>query len=160
VDKNIYQAPKSQVTDIITTDTKGSPFRAVFLGFVTDIGGSIVTGTIFIFIYALILVSYGFSPEQIELEVSNANDVFSVVGFISHVIGLGFSALGGYVCARIVQQNIYKYAAIVGFCSIIFGVVVNFSYSASLGGVTVHLLVLLSALAGAYFYQFTQKGKV
>jgi hypothetical protein len=50
---------------------KGSPVKAITIGVVVDIGGSLVLGIILVMIYSVLLASEGLSPEEIEYQLIN-----------------------------------------------------------------------------------------
>jgi hypothetical protein len=66
---------------------KGSPVKAITIGVVVDIGGSLVLGIILVMIYSVLLASEGLSPEEIEYQLINLDPHF-ILGSISAAFGL------------------------------------------------------------------------
>jgi len=98
---NPYSAPVSaQVPD----RTPGSPVKAVLLGFLVDFGGSFVSGVVLSVGYAAILASSGIPREQILSSLTNP-DGMTPYKATSYAVGLTFSVLGGYCCARIAKRR-------------------------------------------------------
>ena len=67
---------------------------------------------------------------------------FSLLWWIGFVVGGGFSALGGYVCARIAKRSEYRLGSFMAVFSILLGVAMQlFQDSASMDEATVSALV-------------------
>lgn len=124
-------------------------FKALALGILTDFGGTILASTIIFAMFAGNLASEQMSPEEIEEMVKAATQSG---GFLltSLIVGLGFSALGGYVAARVAKKELYLNAGLVGVFSLLVGLL-----SGSQGpiwfNVAGYLLVIPAALYGGYF---------
>jgi hypothetical protein len=73
---------------------KGSPVKAITIGVVVDIGGSLVLGIILVMIYSVLLASEGLSPEEIEYQLINL-DPHSTFSIISMIIGGLVSVFAG-----------------------------------------------------------------
>lgn len=115
---NPYKAPTTPLKD--APRPPHSPIIAVLAGLAVDIGGSLLASILIGIAYAAILASQGMSPEEIgatltEPDPSTRYFVFSVV------VGLGFSLLGGYVCARIARRQERRWATILGLLSGVIG---------------------------------------
>ncbi len=54
----------------------------------------------------------GMSPEQVEESITNV-DPMSGRAILTYGVGLVFSVLGGYVCARVARRSEFKLAGIV-----------------------------------------------
>jgi hypothetical protein len=115
---NPYQAPGAVVAD--RDNPKGSPVKAVIYGVLVDIIGSTIAGAVLVFVYGIILATRGASPEAIAAAVTTA-DPTSAFSLAGTAIGLGFSCLGGYVCARVVREAELKWAAVTAAISITIG---------------------------------------
>lgn len=109
-----YRPPRSDVAP--QAEPRGSAVKAVLLGALADIGGSIAAGIVLTFAYGLMLGLSGADPEQIGSALAQVpvGSWFSILGM---VVGSGFSVLGGYLCARIARRSEYKLGAIVAAIS-------------------------------------------
>lgn len=114
----------------------------MLFGVLADIGGSLATGFLFVLAVALWLGSQGMSPEQVEEAVTTL-DPWSGWALLSYVVGCAFSALGGYVCARVARQSELKLAGIVAAIGVAFG------WAVGSGQVPFTLHVLLTVLSVA-----------
>jgi hypothetical protein len=92
----------------------------VLLGVLTDIGGSLAIGLLFVLVMAFRLAAQGLSPEQIEKAVTEM-DPWSAWAMVSYALGCAFSALGGYVCARVARHSELQLAGIVAAIGVVFG---------------------------------------
>lgn len=92
---------------------RGSTLWAVFLGVVTDIGGSMAAGI-------LMLVLYPLTGAPMP---GGDRSVAPVDGYLwaSLAVGLCFTALGGYVAARAANNREYYHALLVGVASLLIG---------------------------------------
>ena len=108
MDEN-YKPPATPVED--APRPPGSPFVAVLVGFVVDVGGTLLAGILFTFVFAILRASQGGSAADVETALA---DLSSDTGFmvVSGIVGLSFSVLGGYVCARIARRNEYRLAGV------------------------------------------------
>ena len=122
-DRNPYAAPEAKLADPAAKG--GSPLKAIVLGSLTDIGGSLLSSAILLFIYGIVLGAQGMAPEEIAGLGAISRD--SWVYYLDMLIGLGFSVLGGYVCARIVRRGEYKYGAIQAALSALLGALAGFN---------------------------------
>ena len=100
-------------------DKKGSRVLAIFIGFVIDVGGTMILGILFTFIYSLVMAFNGVPAEQIMSSLKAMDKSSQITGlFLFHAtVGGLLSILGGYVCARIVNYSEYKYAALLAVIS-------------------------------------------
>lgn len=128
---------------------KGSPVKAIAIGLVVDIGGSLISAFILAIAYSILLASRGLSPEEIEYRLTNL-DPYSAFSIITMVAGGCMTVLGGYVCARIVNYSEYKFAFIFGFISAAFGHIASESYYSTLDNIALGILTLGCALLGAW----------
>ena len=99
----------------------GSWFKAIALGLATDIGGTLVATAILALIYGIALAASGVKREDIAATMQ-ASATDSWLFYVSSLVGLGFSALGGYVCARIVRRSELKFGAILAALSALLGI--------------------------------------
>jgi hypothetical protein len=115
---NPYRAPEAAVAD--QDRPRGSPAKAVTFGVLVDIVGSTIAGGVLMFVYAIVLAVGGAPAEEIE-QAATVIDPGSNISLIGYAIGLGFSFLGGYVCARTVRHAELKWASITALISISIG---------------------------------------
>ena len=113
-----FRAPSSNV-DVPNT-APGSAIKAVVLGLMTDVGGSMVSSMLFFAIYGAYLGATGGTEEDLML-VARSNGMDSPMALALSMVGCLFSVLGGYVCARIAKHAEYKLGAILAVCSVVSG---------------------------------------
>lgn len=119
---NPFDPPKSRVTDDGTQ--AGSTAKAVILALLVDIGGSVLASFVFAIAYSTYMSAGGMPVDRIEAELSR--DMQQGWGFaFGTMLGLGFSVLGGYVCARISRRQDLRLAYVVGGLSAAFGLVLG-----------------------------------
>ncbi len=114
-----FTPPGSRLADQMPR--AGSPLKAVILGLLVDVGGSIAAGVLMTAAYAASLASSGVGPDGITqaLEHLPGDSWLSIAGM---VIGGLFSVLGGYVCARVARRSEFALGAVLGALSIGFGI--------------------------------------
>jgi hypothetical protein len=115
---NPYAPPEAAVQDLPARP--GSAFRAIVLGFATDIGGTLVATIILALIYGVALGAAGIKGEEIAATI-RASATDSWFFYATTLVGLGFSVLGGFVCARIARRSELKLGAILATLSAISG---------------------------------------
>lgn len=121
-DRSPYAPPSATVTT--AAQQRGSAWKAVVLGLLTDIGGSIITSVVIGIAYAAVLASSGMAQEEamqafMELEQN------TTLMLLMYSVGGLFSVLGGYVCARIVRYNELRWAMFVALGSAAAGAVLG-----------------------------------
>jgi hypothetical protein len=119
---NPYAPPQAALKD--APPAAGSPVKAVTLGLVADIGGTLAGAVVFMVIYGIVLGVSGASAE----EITAATDFTSTDSwqfYVTTLIGLGFSVLGGYVCARIARRNEMQLGAVLAVLSAAIGVLLG-----------------------------------
>ena len=130
---------------------KGSPAKAIIIGVVVDIGGSIVLGIILVMIYSVMLASEGLSPEEIEYQLINL-DPHSTFSIISMIIGGLMTVFAGYLCAKIVNYSEYKFTFILGSISAAFGLMAGESHYSTLDNIFLSILTVMCAFLGAWLH--------
>jgi hypothetical protein len=115
---NPYAPPEASVQD--QPSKPGSAIKAIALGLAVDIGGSLLSTIILAVIYGVALGAAGVKREDIAgtLQASATDSWFFYAGTLA---GLGFSVLGGYVCARIARRSEMKFGAILAALSALTG---------------------------------------
>jgi len=117
---NPYAPPEATVHD--APPRPGSAFKAVALGLAVDIGGSLIATVILALIYGVALGAAGVKREDIAATMQ-ASATDSWFFYAATLFGLGFSVLGGYVCARIARRSELKLGAILAVLSALSGLV-------------------------------------
>lgn len=115
-----YAAPKAALKD--APNEPGSPLKAVVLGVVTDILGTIVASTVIGIIFSVVWANQGMDAKQIEMLLSE-QAIDKPFGMLATAVGAIFSYLGGFICARVVRRSELRYACITAAISITIGVV-------------------------------------
>lgn len=106
---NPYSPPEARLAD--QPRPPGSPWKAIGLGLLVDIGGTMVLGTLFAILAGVVMAAQGRPVE--EAQAAFSGPVFdSWISTVAMLIGLGCSVAGGYICARIVRRQELKFAAI------------------------------------------------
>lgn len=94
----------------------GIEIKAIVLGFLTDLGGSLVVGFAYGVILGITMVLKGIPQEDIATQLQGP--VVLIPGLI---IGFGFTLLGGYVAGRIAKYSEILHGGIVGGIGILLG---------------------------------------
>jgi hypothetical protein len=149
--ENPYQPPGAPVSGADRDERFGSPAKAILFGLFIDIGGSIVGGTILAVAWGILLGAGGASGEEMN-RFFRESDAFQ---WASLGTGLAFTALGAYVAARIANRAEYRYALMLGLCSLAFSELMLRMFA---GGdypewvrLVGNLLVLPAAFLGGHF---------
>jgi len=118
---NPYAPPEASVHD--QPLRPGSAFKAIAIGLAVDIGGSLIGTVLLALVYGAALGAAGVKGEDIAatMQVSATDSWFFYVGML---VGLGFSVLGGYACARIARRSELKLGAVLAALSAISGLAI------------------------------------
>ena len=103
-----FEPPPSDVDDRPPRRAPtGSPLRAIVIGLVIDLGGSVVVNLLLMVLYAASLQHAGMSPEQLKASMEHipSNSWAAVLGLI---LGACLDVLSGFVCARLAQRNEWR----------------------------------------------------
>jgi hypothetical protein len=122
MEPNRYQPPRSRIDP--RNREPGSIPKAVAVGALIDIGGTILGSFIVGMCYAVLLGMQGLSSDAITKELSEA-DRWSAPGLITMAIGLLMSVLGGYQCAAIANRTTYLAPGILSIVSVALGAMMN-----------------------------------
>lgn len=117
-----FKPPSSDVS--VPDIRRGSAVKAVVLGAVTDIVGSMIASFVFFVAYGAYLAMTGNSPDQIGARTGDVG-FDSPVGILVNIVGCLFSVLGGFVCARVAKHSEYKLGGILSAVSVALGVLVS-----------------------------------
>jgi hypothetical protein len=115
MDQNRYQPPRANVDP--RNREPGSIPKAVAIGAIIDIGGTILGSTLVAMCYAIILGMQGLSNDAIAQALTRA-DRWSLYGIVVMAIGTAMSVLGGYQCAVIANRNTYHAPGILSVISV------------------------------------------
>lgn len=118
MEPNRYQPPRSRLD--ARNRGPGSIPKAVAVGAVIDLGGTMIGGFIVGMLYAMILGMQGLSADEITKALTEV-DRWSAPGLISMMIGLAMSVLGGYQCAVISNRPTYLAPGILSIVSVAIG---------------------------------------
>ena len=157
--ENPYQPPGAPIAGAEGADRPGSPVKAVVAGFLIDVVGSVIGGTVLAVAWGILLGAGGASGEEVD-RFFRESDTFM---WASLIVGLAFTALGAYVAARIANRAEYRYALMVGLCSLAFGELMLHAFGsgdypewARLVG---NLLVLPAAFLGGHLRVLAKEGR-
>ena len=128
-DQNPYQALRSELRDKAPSVDFRFRWKAVALGTVADIGGTIVFATA---IFAVLLSRSGTDNAE-ELSKTLTSDPSYLL--ILLVVGLGFTSLGGYIAGRIAGHTQLKHALVTGVCSLLIGALLGQSNAGPYDGI-------------------------
>lgn len=112
--ENPYQPPQAPVSGADRDERFGSPVKAILVGLVVDIVGSVVGGTILVIAWGIVLGAGGATGEEVTRFFRES----STFQWVSLSTGLAFTALGAYVAARIANRSEYRIALMLGLCSL------------------------------------------
>lgn len=99
---NPYAPPGAAVQD--PPARPGSAVKAVVLGLLVDVGGTTLGSMIIGAIYGVALAASGAGMEELEAASRGWAQV-SWLFWLTSAMGLGFSVLGGYTCARVARRD-------------------------------------------------------
>ncbi len=122
---NPYAPPAAALQELPAK--AGSPLKAVTLGLLVDIGGTTAGSLLLGILYGIWLAASGVSVEEIAAASEGAIKE-SWLFWISTAMGLGFSLLGGYVCARIARRNELRLGGILAVLSALLGYLLASGY--------------------------------
>lgn len=149
---NPYAPPQAALQDVPAG--AGSPVKAVTLGLAADIGGTVAATLIFFVLYGIWLGATGADPE----EINGMLDTDSWLFWAATAVGLAFSVLGGYVCARIAKRAEMKLGAIVAVLSAAIGVLLSADQYQLGTQISMTLAAIGAVMAGARLGQAKNRG--
>ena len=132
----------------VKSPKRGSPVVAVLAGVAADIGGTFLAVILVGIVIAATLGLQGMSQEQIG-EVFEQVHPASWESILGYIVGLAFSVLGGYVCARVAGHSEYKLAAIVAAIGAVLGLMGSGQMSPGLD-LLLTFLSVACVMAGAW----------
>ena len=143
---NPYQASLVPAWTPPVQERPGISILAIFLGLLTDIGGSTVVGFVLSVVFSAYLLSQGTTFD--ELAIVFQSPTFWIPGA---VLGLGLTFLGGFVAGRVARRSELLHGAITGSISGLFGFLMQLWQAAPLWYATPSLLIVPpTAMLGAH----------
>ena len=142
---NPYAPPDAIVSD--PPAEPGSQVKAICLGLLVDIGGTLLFGVAFGIVLAVALASRGLSADEIDA-VSQATVELPWVKVALSAVGGCFSLLGGYVCARVSRRRSYRPGLVMAGISVVSGVMIGWGSYSAMEHVLLALLTGGSVLLG------------
>ncbi|PVZ70224.1 hypothetical protein [Pelagibaculum spongiae] len=143
-----YQPPSSSLSD---PQKPGTPLRAIITGTLFDLGATILMSMVFFIGYSIMLSSQGM-PEQQVLDTISNFDSISGWGLLLNGLGLLISVWAGYVCARIVQQNVIKTVLIMAAVIAVSGTILSGNESTTTYVVLSTIATIIANMAGGVIY--------
>jgi hypothetical protein len=123
----------------------------VTLGLAVDLGGTIVATVILALAYGIVLGASGASAEEIgALTIGSYTSTDSWFFYVSALVGLAFSVLGGYVCARIARRSELRLGAILAAISAGIGLALGGDQTQLGTMISLTLLSIAAVIAGAH----------
>lgn len=142
-----YAPPSAPVRD--PAPQKGSAIKAVLLGVLVDLGGSIVAGSVMTILYGMTLIDGAENAAELESTLANTpmDSWFSIATI---AVGCMFSVAGGYVCARIARHSEYRLGAIVAGCGVAVGLVLSSDYYSPLVDAALAIASVIAVMGGVW----------
>jgi hypothetical protein len=103
---------------------RGISVLAIFLGVLTDVGGTFIFSMCLGIVLAVFLLSQGAAPEEIQQTARTP-----MVWLVAFVPGMCLSILGGFVAARVAKRSELLHGAMSGSISAIFALLMQFTQS-------------------------------
>lgn len=122
MNQNRYEPPRARLDP--RSREPGSIAKAVVVGAIVDIGGTMLGGLIIGIGYSLLMGMQGRSPEDIQRALSNL-DPWSGLSILLNVMGTFMSGLGGYQCAVVANRPGYLAPGILSLVSTTMGALLN-----------------------------------
>jgi hypothetical protein len=124
----------------------GSKIKALMVGLTIDIGGTLLASILILVVYSVILAAAGAPPAETEAALRDLSPTSSL-SIAAAVVGCGFSALGGFVCARVARSTNYRLGIVLAAISLLTGFLLSgeqysLSYQAVMASATVACVLL------------------
>lgn len=146
MEHNRYQPPRAKID--ARSREPGSIPKAVAVGAVIDIGGTMIGSFIIAFCYAAILGLQGLSNEAVQQALTHF-DRWSLLGILLTAMGLAMSVIGGYQCAVIANRPTYLAPGILSLVSVATGALMNDGQTPQRELLFFSALTVAAILAGA-----------
>lgn len=146
---NPYTPPQ---TNVDTKEFKpGKWYNAILLGFLVDFIGTMLVSILLSILVTAYYMSNGIKVDEVR-GLLTTTDFSSPIYLVSLGIGLMFSILGGYVCARIANRLEYRYVAIIGLLDILLGLIMSPQSFPTLHHLALTGLSFAALFTGAYLH--------
>jgi hypothetical protein len=156
-ERNPYTAPEARVAD--RRRPPGSPYKAVALGALTDLGGTFLFSMALMLVYGVALTGSGVQPENMEAAIKDAATTDSLFFWVGSIGGCGFSVLGGYVCARIAGQSEYTLGAILAVIVVVLGTLLFGGGDYDMGtSIALNATTVVAVIVGAWIGKRQNRG--
>ena len=147
MDHNPYTPPSAKVE--VADARRGSAVKAVILGMLADLVGSMVAGALAMAAYGAYLGATGSTPDEAATTMDGMN-YDSPLGIALTIVGCLFSVLGGYVCARVARHAEYRLGAIMSAISAVLVVLSASDDARPIVTAVFCVATLASIMAGAH----------
>jgi len=140
-----FEPPPSDVDDRPPRRAPaGSPVRAIVIGLVIDLGGSVVLYLLLMILYAASLQHAGMSPEQLKASMNHipSNSWAAVLGLL---LGACLDVFSGFVCARVAQRDEWRVGGTLAAISAACTLMLSDAGDASAGDLTLLLTACTAA---------------
>jgi hypothetical protein len=148
MDQNRYRPPRASLNP--RQREPGSIPKAVVIGAIIDIGGTMIAAIGVVLIYAFMLGFQGYSETEIERALTEV-PTLSPLWLILNAIGLAVSAFAGYQSAVIANRNNYLAPGLVSLVSVGFGALYGGQYEFR-EFMMLNALTVIAVLSGASLY--------
>lgn len=146
---NPYEPPRANLN--LKNSEPGSLPKAVAVGVLIDLGGTLIVGVGASLIYGAILAAQGLSEDAIARAFEEL-DPWSAFGLFTSFLGMLVSAFAGYHCARIANRRTYLAPGILAMISCAFGAALSAGLYSQLEMLILSGLTVIAVLGGASFH--------
>ena len=109
---NPYTPPRSPLRE--NASARGAPWKAILLGVLTDIGGTLAASVVLSVLAALSMGDTAADPDAFRNNLGSG-----LWQLLAMAMGSLCTLLGGYVAARVANHAEYRYAAVCGLLSLV-----------------------------------------
>ncbi|MFQ5946918.1 MAG: hypothetical protein ACE5NC_11855 [Anaerolineae bacterium] len=125
----------------------GISFKAILIGALADVGGSIVTGIVAAAILGISLARQGVPESDIEARlIQTLQNPAVLVGIL--VVGLGFDFLGGFIAGRIAKRGEVMHAGMAGVLALLLALLLFGSDTPMWFNAVAFLLIVPTSMLG------------
>jgi hypothetical protein len=146
---NPYEPPRANLQ--MRDDRPGLLPKAVAIGVLIDIGGTLAMGFGAAIVYGVVLGLRGYSEEAIT-KTFESFELWSAFGIVNLLLGTLASVVAGFYCARIANRNTYLAPGILAMISCAFGAALGAENYSQLELLLLSALTVVAVLAGAALY--------
>lgn len=146
---NPFEPPRANLQ--APNDAPGSLFKAIAVGALIDIVGSIAVGFVAAIGYGILLGVQGYSEAAIteKFETLEPTSGFAI---LTYALGMIISGVAGYQCARIANRKNYLAPGILAMISCAFGAALSAGEYSQKALFILSALTVISVLVGASLY--------